>query len=773
MKDICALIDQTEPLDISAKFCTQLRQIYGPALTSKNKKTLERTIRSFREKSGSQVFNAVFIYALFAPEHAMVFARQRGVFCYANEWSGTTFCLQKLSSAMNVLALPKKEQLFICQKLKCIWLESFYQKLENRIRKNINAHHKHRLRKPNDRQVLMESNLVVELLAYVNHYFQSRTDDEPTQSKSDTKIEQDMLAEFSKEEVTEAVSYLIYLCNELNMLPSSEKVSFWMDSEYLISTKIQDLILLACQKLAVAGWEIEADCLCYQYTSQKNILTIFDSDGQLKKSITLGFIRTENAERSQAADVFTQEVESLAESAMKFSCKHGREIFCWDETIPYCKRYRMNIPAAYLNPFLPNNFAAPKLYKEEQGQLECAAAERMLTAEQFSQQLITEHCTFMDLLLFKRFFTLLTYAQRFLLSHERDPKKVMVSLVPVMPELQLLDLVSRFLGDGQKAREMIAHFTWDGQKKLDLQYTPIVKANDHRMYVTPEILASSNLLRNSVLLDRMRNEQSLVNPNGIADPLEVLCEKSFSRCSYPFGTKPNSSYCYNGNDGEIDYLVWDSDHLFVFECKNTILPSSSHELRTTYDAIQKALHQLDQAQQALNDHVFCQTYFPRWNIPLKSYSIHTCILLGNRLFAAPNGLRHPVRYAYDLDAVLNINGQADGYWCSDHFTVQDLIRFLSDEDTFLNSFTDNMEPYYKGIQTQGKMFRFQSYYLKCEIPNPPSTITSTEQVPNFCSERESPEDMRAFSKERAESCGDSAPERTWRSHGPQSPAALR
>ena len=49
---------------------------------------------------------------------------------------------------------------------------------------------------------------------------------------------------------------------------------------------------------------------------------------------------------------------------------------------------------------------------------------------------------------------------------------------------------------------------------------------------------------------------------------------------------------------------------------------------------------------------------------------------------------------------------------------------------------------------------------------------STEQVPNFCSESESPEDMRAFSKERAESCGDSAPERTWRSHGPQSPAAF-
>lgn len=52
-------------------------------------------------------------------------------------------------------------------------------------------------------------------------------------------------------------------------------------------------------------------------------------------------------------------------------------------------------------------------------------------------------------------------------------------------------------------------------------------------------------------------------------------------------------------------------------------------------------------------------------------------------------------------------------------------------------------------------------------------IMSTEQVPNFCSEPESPEDMRAFSKGRAESCGDSAPERTWQSHGPQSPAALQ
>ena len=60
-----------------------------------------------------------------------------------------------------------------------------------------------------------------------------------------------------------------------------------------------------------------------------------------------------------------------------------------------------------------------------------------------------------------------------------------------------------------------------------------------------------------------------------------------------------------------------------------------------------------------------------------------------------------------------------------------------------------------------------------DLPSFLLILMSTEQMPNFSSERESPEDLRAFSKGRAESCRDSAPERTWQSHGPQSPAALR
>ena len=94
--------------------------------------------------------------------------------------------------------------------------------------------------------------------------------------------------------------------------------------------------------------------------------------------------------------------------------------------------------------------------------------------------------------------------------------------------------------------------------------------------------------------------------------------------------------------------------------------------------------------------------------------------------------------------------------------MQDVLYHLNNTGDYVENKKVSFHTVYEEfIEREGKATRVYT------------TLMSTEQVPNFCSEPESPEDMRAFSKERAESCGDSAPERTWRSHGPQSPAALR
>ena len=709
MRDMNALIQRINPQDITADYCMNFHQQNGNTLEKKEREALEHQIRNYHSADGDTVLKAIIVYALFDPASALKFARQKGVFCYANSWPHTTYCLQQLNSLLNVLEIPKKEQCFIRQKLQCSWLKSFYETTEKRIKRMFHTHHKQRLREKIGLQSV-ETNLIVELLAYINYYFRYR-DNRNNLPKQ--QLEQDKLASYSIEELSEAVSYLIYLYNA-EVLTTADK-HLWMDVDYLMGNEIQNLICLACQRNFVQEWETEADYLQYCFDNSKNCLTILDPEELLEKSLMAGFIRTENDERHLVNEVFTQNQKSLALSALKLVADYGSQIFQWKEDSTIYKRYRMEIPVSLLEPFIPENFTNPGLYMEEQAQLEFAARERMLTTEQFCNQQISEHCTFMDLLLFKRFFTLLVYTQRWLFHQEKDTRKIIVSIVPVMPEVQLQNIICRFVGSYQKTVELIEHFTWDGKEKLDLQYTPIVKISSQQLYISPDILANSNVLRNSVLLERMRNNK-LVNTDGKNDALEAFCQESFKRCSYQFGTCANIEYQYQDRNGQIDFLAWSDNNIFVFECKNTIIPTSAHEIRTTYEHIQKASRQLDLVIEAMGDEAFQNLYFPRWNIPLKEYSIHTCILLGNRLFTMPNGMRHPVRYAYDLDFVLNkgiIQNEFGQWncWTNEKFTGNDLVRFLSNEDSFLNCFVDAMKPHSKRFHCQGKTVQLQSYCL--------------------------------------------------------------
>ena len=171
---------------------------------------------------------------------------------------------------------------------------------------------------------------------------------------------------------------------------------------------------------------------------------------------------------------------------------------------------------------------------------------------------------------------------------------------------------------------------------------------------------------------------------------------------------------YRGEQGEIDFLAWSDTRLYIIECKNAILPSSSHEVRATYEHIQKASRQLDMSSKALQDDMVQKTYFPQWGISPRKRTVHTCILLGNRLFAVPNGLPHPVRYAYELNMILTsgtINSDLGRWscWTGEKFSDEDLARYLSDSDPLSKSFLKSMEPYSETFFCQGKRIQLDSY----------------------------------------------------------------
>lgn len=373
----------------------------------------------------------------------------------------------------------------------------------------------------------------------------------------------------------------------------------------------------------------------------------------------------------------------------------------------------MAFPPQMLEPFLPKNDGSLELFGEEYAEIDFAVHEQTFRNASIFDQMVTGSCSAVDLIRFKRFFILTNSAQQWLFAAKKDDiETVMRSILPVMPRTWLLTYLSGFVGSERKVDEILELLSWDGRGRLDLQYTPIIKMDENHYFVATDILVRSNIIRNSIVLARSKN--ALATPDGQNDPLERLCQESFHDCPYPYGTRANVKYRYQGRDGEIDFLAWSDTRLYLIECKNAIMPASPHEIRATYEHIQKASQQLNFSMEALSSNSVQKTYFSQWRIPRGTRSIHTCILLGNRVFTVPNGMKHPVRYAYELNMVLTsgiINSNLGRWscWADEEFSDNDLARFLSNDDPLSKCFINAMKPYTESLRCQGKHIRFQSY----------------------------------------------------------------
>lgn len=573
-------------------------------------------------------------------------------------------------------------------------------------------HYEERIKK-NLYGVQFETNLIIELLAYLNLIFRYRGTSTAQASATNTPDKDyKCVYDYANEEISEAVSYLIYLfTDEKGLQPKMEK---WLDIDYILDGKIDKMVLLACHRKLILEWEFLVDCLGYELEADEKSIRIYDPSGQLEKSLRIGLIKTSMQEQLSAIRVMETTSIGLQDFAQMTVTELGDMLFEWRCEDKLFQRYRMVFPEELLEPLRPKmNDGALELFQEEYMELNFADHELTFKSVDIFNQMVTSHCSVVDLILFKRFFILFNFSQRWLFEKEQDPRKVIPSLVPVMSEEQLINLIEKFVGSKEKAGELLNLLSWDGQGKLDLLYTPIIKIDCKHYYVATDILISSNIARNSLVLARVRKIQA-ANSDGQNDPLQLFCEMSFRKCSFDYQTRPNVKFKYREKEGEIDFLAWSDSRIYIIECKNAILPSSSHEIRATYEHIQKASSQLDLSSEALQDKTFQKTYFSQWGISPRNRTIHTCILLGNRLFAVPNGMKHPIRYAYELNMILTsgtVNSSFGhwSYWVGEQFTDEDLARYLSDADPLSQSFLESMEPYTETICCQGKKMQLSSY----------------------------------------------------------------
>lgn len=231
-----------------------------------------------------------------------------------------------------------------------------------------------------------------------------------------------------------------------------------------------------------------------------------------------------------------------------------------------------------------------------------------------------------------------------------------------------------------QADSLVTQFAWapsDG-RPLDLQHTPIVAFDDH-VLVPLSIAAGSNLIRNGLATSHVRP-----HADGKEDPLVADLLRAFEIGGH--AAWAGVKYQWEGKTYEIDIVALVGQRLVVFEAKNTLLPCSSYELRTTWDHIEKAGDQLDRHLTALCDSAVRGRLSARLGVDLTGRLTSTCIVLSHYLFSGAT-IRHAVR---QCDVVCSFVASGDGYaWLGKlripiryrplgKLNEDDLVSFLSD-----------------------------------------------------------------------------------------------
>jgi hypothetical protein len=286
---------------------------------------------------------------------------------------------------------------------------------------------------------------------------------------------------------------------------------------------------------------------------------------------------------------------------------------------------------------------------------------------------------------------------------------VLQSLVPHMTPGQLRSLLGIVMDSGA-ADSVIDMLTWNpGRDKMfDVQYQPLVNSGEGRL-VPVNLLSGSSLLRNALMLRQVR-----LYEDGTADPVSALLAETLRR--YTPHTATGTKYNYQGVEGELDMVALLGDLLFVNECKHPLLPTGPHEMRNSWEYIEKAVRQLDTLTRLFADPGFRTHLEGRLGFSLGGVRrVATCIVMSNRMFTGYRAGAHPVRGLYELvhflsEGTTQIGNESAAFWAGPEFAPKDLVRYLDDDIVHRPQF-EAMSPYDLVYQFGGATVRYASFKL--------------------------------------------------------------
>ena len=485
---------------------------------------------------------------------------------------------------------------------------------------------------------------------------------------------------YSSEEYAEAASFILQIY--ASMFPLDGMSFAYVDTDAAgKNALVYERLLVAAIRLAkFREAEQLIDGLPYRADREGEEVTISSMDPDVERAVRLGFIQ----QRTQALIRQFQLQEADQPISIRTLIDTGFDRGSFGNLLEIkdhpVRRLILLMPAI---PEVFNAwFANDELFRDEIHMLMELDVDHFGTFDDLVFP-ITDQISSLDVLKTQRYFNFISCAYQRRLAEIQDPGEReelnLASTLLAISHDAMVEQMQLILGNEDKAREVIELLKMaPGDGHLDLQYRPFVDVGGYYM-IAPHVVAASNLVRNTIVANRLRSA-------AIGRTDLMVHSVTGALRSAGFEVESDLTVKIAGQRLELDIVARRDDALILLECKNAYHPVSVHEMRNSWDHIRSAGKQLDKRQDIFLDPASQSQLFKRlgWKISSKS-SVHTGIVIANRVFHGATINGHPIRQAHELINVLKSgrivarNGPKEeilSFWLGQDFQTADLTSYL-------------------------------------------------------------------------------------------------
>ena len=262
---------------------------------------------------------------------------------------------------------------------------------------------------------------------------------------------------YSKEEIAEAISYLIYFKH--NIYKFSKSDSFLIDVDYLSSPELHSLLVSACKLKAIQEFEIMIDHYSYNCSRMQNKITISPFSQDFEKSIRIGYTHEYiqkgwDFEEFSHLDSFEEIIDELWNDGYLDFLE-----FADDHNYP---RYRWKLPEPAYKAISKTLLEPKKVYREEARYLVVLIKDYFLDFEKLNNIKISQNLSLFEFFLLKRVFWFFNciFIKIVYKKHESEPQIILRSLVPSFSWAEIFWLYKGIVSE-QAFNEFLTLVTWN------------------------------------------------------------------------------------------------------------------------------------------------------------------------------------------------------------------------------------------------------------------------------------------------------------------------